>query len=84
MFDTRDEKVFLTNQTATIYKLLSALAAQETPPATVNDLGMNKIQHYMMNQFHPKRFVVRERFRYLSDMKRKFDETVQELAACIT
>ena len=36
----------------------------------VNDLTMNKIQQYMMNQFHPKRFVVRERFRYWSDMKR--------------
>ena len=62
--DVRVAEVFLTNQTATIYKLLSTLAAQETPPRTVNDLTMNEIQQYMMNQFHPKRFVVRERFRY--------------------
>ena len=34
----------------------------------------------MMNHSHPKRFVVRERFRYLSDMKRKSGETVQEWA----
>ena len=34
-----------------------------------------------MNQFHPKRFVVRERFRYWSDIKRKPGETVQELAS---
>ena len=44
---------------------------------------MNEIQQYMMNQFHPKRFAVRERFCYLSDMKRKPGETVQELAARI-
>ena len=83
MPDGRVAKVFLTNQRATIYKLLSTLAAQETPPRTVNDLTMNEIQQYMMNQFHPKRFVVRERFRYWSDMKRKPSETVQELAARI-
>ena len=47
--DIRVAKVFLTNQTATIYKLLSTLAAQETPPRTVNDLTMNEIQQYMMN-----------------------------------
>ena len=53
--DVRVAKVFLTNQTATIYKLLSTLAAQETPPRTINDLTMNEIQQYMMNQFHPKK-----------------------------
>ena len=68
--DVRVAKVFLTNQTATIYKLLSTLAAQETPPRTVNNLTMNEIQQYMMNEFHPKRFVVRERFRYWNDMKK--------------
>ena len=83
MPDVRVAKVFLTNQTATIYKLLSTLAAQEAPPRTVNDLTMNEIQQCMMNQFHPKRFVERERFRYWSDMKRKPGETVQELAARI-
>ena len=83
MPDVRVAKVFLTNQTATIYKLLSTLAAQETPPRTVNNLTMNEIQQYMMNQFHPKRLVVREPFRYWSDMKRKPGETVQELAARI-
>ena len=81
--DVRVAKVFLTNQTTTIYKLLSTLAAQETPPRTVNDVTMNEIQQCMMNQFHPKRFVVRERFRYWSDMKRKPGETIQELAARI-
>ena len=81
--DVQVAKVFLTNQTATIYKLLSNLSAQETPPRTVNDLTMKEIQQYMMNQFHRKRFVVRERFRYWSDMKRKPGETVQELAARI-
>ena len=81
--DVRVAKVFLANQTATIYKLFSSLTTQETPPRTVNDLTMNEVQQYMMNQFHPKRFVVRERFRYWSDTKRKFGETVQELGARI-
>ena len=44
---------------------------------------MNEIQQYMINQFHPKRFVVRERLRYWSNMKRKSGEIVQELAARI-
>ena len=54
MPDVQVAKVFLTNQMATIYKLLFTLAAQETLPRTVNDLMVNKIQQYMMNQFHPK------------------------------
>ena len=81
--DVRVAKVFLTNQMATIYKRLSTLAAQETPPRTGNDLTMNEIQQYMMNQFVPKRFVVRKRFPYRSDMNRKPGETVQELATRI-
>ena len=37
----------------------------------------------MGRQFDPKRFVVRERFRFWSDMSRKSGETVPELAARI-
>ena len=37
----------------------------------------------MKEQFDPKLFVVRERFKFWSDMQRKPGETLQELAARI-
>ena len=76
-------KVFLTNQTSSVYKMLSNLAAQETPPRDINDLTMDQISTYMKAQFDPKRFVVRERFRFWSEMKRKPGESIQELASRI-
>ena len=77
-------QVFLTNQSPTIYKLLSNLASQETPPKGVNELSMDQIKQYMKQQFDPKRFVVRERFRLCwSEMKRKPGETILELSARI-
>ena len=44
---------------------------------------MNDIQTFMAEQFDPKRFVVRERFKFWSDMKRKPGETIPELASRI-
>jgi len=41
--DDRKAQVFLTNQSSTVYKLLSNLAAQETPPREINDLTMEQI-----------------------------------------
>ena len=82
----REEKlaqVFLTNQTTTVYKLLSTLAGQQTPPKDVNQLSIEEIAAFMQNQFDPKRFIVRERFKFWSDTKRKPGETIQELAARI-
>ena len=49
-------QVFLTNQSPTIYKLLSDLASQETPPKGVDELSMDQIKQYMKQQFDPKRF----------------------------
>ena len=60
----KSAKVFLTNQTSTTYKLLSNLAAQETPPKDINNLTMKQIMDDMKKQFNPKRFAVRERFRF--------------------
>ena len=80
---TREAQVFLTNQSSTIYKLLANLAAQQTPPRKINDLKMDDIVTFMKDQFDPKRFVVRERFKFWSDMQRKPGETLQELAARI-
>ena len=75
--------MFLTNQTATTYKLLANLASQQTPAKDINDLTMQEIIDFMKDQFDPKRFIVRERFKFWSDMKRKPGETIQELAARI-
>ena len=44
---------------------------------------MDQISEYMKKQFHPKHFVVRERFRFWSDMKRKPVESIPEPAARI-
>ena len=76
-------QVFLTNQSATTYKLLSTLAGQQTPPQEINLLTMEEIQGFMDQQFDPRRFVVRGRFKFWSDMKRLPGEMIQELGARI-
>ena len=81
--EAKQPQVFLTNQSAAIFKLLSTLSSQMTPKKDVNDLTMEEIVKFMEEQFHPKHFVVRERFKFWSDMKRKPGETPQELAARI-
>ena len=63
--------------------MLSNVAAQESPTREINALSMDQISEYMKKQFDPKRFVVRERFRFWNDMKRKPGESIPELAARI-
>jgi hypothetical protein len=75
--------VFLTNQSPVMYKLLTNLAAQQTPAKDVNQLTIEEIADHMKEQFDPKRFVVRERFKFWSQMSRKPGETIQELVARI-
>ena len=81
--EERQAQVFLTNQTPTTYKLLDNLARQQTPPKEVNSLTLEEIVVFMTNQFDPKRFIVRERYKFWSDMQRKPGESIQELAARI-
>ena len=81
--EQRQGQVFLTNQTAAVYKQLANLATQQTPPRDINKLTMSEIVNFMKEQFDPKLFIVRERFKFWSDMQRKPGETLQELAACI-
>ena len=81
--NTKQPQVFLTNQSATTYKLLCTLAGQFNPPKDVNELSFDEIVKMMEEQLDPKRFVVRERYKFWSDMSRKPGETVQELAARI-
>ena len=76
-------QVFLTNQSLVTFKTLSNLASQLTPPKDVNELTVDEIATFMKNQFDPTRYVIRERFKFWSNMLRKPGETVQELAARI-
>ena len=69
--------------TTTIYKLLSTLSGHQRPSKDINKLTMEDITAFMNGQFDPTQFIVRERFKFWSDTKRKPGETVQELAVCI-
>ena len=81
--DNKQAQIFLTNQSNSVYKMLSNLAAQQQPVESIHELTMNDIETFMAEQFDPKRFVVRERFKFWSDMKRKPVETIPELASRI-
>ena len=81
--DNKQAQIFFTNQSNSVYKMLSNLAAQQQPVKSIHELTMNDIQTFMAEQFDPKRFVVRERFKFWSDMKRKPGETIPELASRI-
>ena len=81
--DNKQAQIFLTNQSNSVYKMLSNLAAQQQPVKSIHELTMNDIQTFMAEQFDPKRFVIRERFKFWSDMKRKPGETIPELASRI-
>ena len=75
--------VFLTNQRPALYKQLSNMATQLGTPKPINDLSMEEIVNFLKEQYDPARFIVRERYRYWSDMQRKPGETIPELAARI-
>ena len=81
--DDRAAQIFLTNQSKVTYKLLGNLASQQTPPKDVNALTLDEIAAFMKTQFDPTRHVVRERYKFWSEMQRKPGETIQELAARI-
>ena len=49
----------------------------------INSLTMKAIEEFMLEQFHPKRFVVRERYKFWAEIRRKPGETIQDLAARI-
>ena len=81
--DDRKAQIFLINQSKDVYRLLENLAKQQNQPKQINDLGMDEIVNFTKTQYDPKRFVVQERFKFWSDMRRKPGETLQELAAHI-
>ena len=79
----KEAHVFLTNQTTVTYKLLSNLSAQQSLPKGIIQLRMEDIQKLTGKQFDPKRFVVRERYHFWVDLKRKLGETIQDLVSRI-
>jgi len=81
--EERKAQIFLTNQTPVLYKQLTTLATQMTPAKDINALTKDEIVQFMKDQYDPTRFVVRERFKFWSDMQRKPGETLQELATRI-
>ena len=81
--DAKVAQLFLTSQTPVTFKLIQNLASQNTPKMDINELSFENIETFMKDQFHPKRFVVRERFKFWGNMRRKPGETIQELSARI-
>ena len=65
----KEAQVFLINHTTVTYKLLSNLADQQSLPKGVNNLSTDNIQKFMGEQFDPRRFVVRERYKFWVDLK---------------
>ena len=66
-----------------MYKLLQNLATQQQPPVDINKLTMDDIVKFMSEQYDPKRFVLRERYKFWSDLQRKPGESIHDLAARI-
>ena len=72
----------MTIHTPDIYKLLKT-AAQQKENTNVDKLDMEKIAAHMKEAFDPKRFIIRERFKFWSNMNRQTGESTQELATRI-
>ena len=72
---------FLTSHSPVTYKTICNLASQMSTP--VNQLNLSEIENFMMDHFHPKRFLVRERDKFWTGNSRQEGETIQELAARI-
>ena len=49
--DNKQAQIFLTNQSNSVYKMLSNLAAQQQPVKSIHELTMNDIQTFMAEQF---------------------------------
>ena len=81
--ETKIAQIFLTNQTVSVYKLLQSLASQQQPPININESDMETLAQFMAEQYNPKLFVIRERYKFWSDLSRKHNESVTELAARI-
>jgi len=81
--EDKTPQLFLTNQSTAVYKQLSDWAEQQTPKKEINKLTIDEVNNYIMTQYNPRTFIIRERYRFWHDMKRKPGETISELAARI-
>lgn len=81
--DDRSAEIFLTNQAPGIFRMLKNIACQQTPPKDVNQLTMEEMSQHMTETYDPKRFIVRERFRFWSMTDRKPGESVHDFATRI-
>ena len=61
----------------------SSNTSQLTPSTDINQLSISEIVDYMKTQFDPTQYIVRERYKFWSDLKRTLGETIPELAARI-
>ncbi|KAL5488608.1 hypothetical protein EMCRGX_G017577 [Ephydatia muelleri] len=59
------------------------MASQQSPAKDINELSIDDIAEFMRSQFDPTRYIVRERFKFWSDLKRRPGESILELAARI-
>ena len=81
--ETKIAQIFLTDQTVSVYKLLQSLASQQQPPININEFDMETLAQFMAEQYNPKLFVMRKRYKFWSDLSRKQNESVTELAVHI-
>ena len=59
------------------------MCSQQQPRVDINDADMTLLTEFMAEQFDPKLFVIRERYKFWSDLERKPGETITQLAARI-
>lgn len=78
--EEKKANVFLTSQQPVLYKQISNMAAQLATPKEINEVTMTEIEEFLKEQYDPTRFLVRERYKFWSNMQRKPAETVHELA----
>ena len=81
--EEKKAKIFLTNQQPILYKQISNMAAQLATPKEIHEVTMDDIENFLREQYDPTRFLVRERYKFWSNMKRKPGETIHELATRI-
>ncbi|XP_067939649.1 uncharacterized protein [Watersipora subatra] len=78
--EEREANVFLINQSPVLYKQISNMASQLETPKLIKEVTMEEIDNFLKEQYDPTRFLVRERYKFWSTMKRKPTETIHELA----
>ena len=69
-------QVFHTNQSLKIYKTLETAASQLQPPRNINAMEYDQVVLNMEKLFNPATFVIRERYKFWSNGKRKPGESV--------